>query len=95
MSLPLVWGRRVYSVFIGGGTPSLLSAQAIEKILAAVRMLLPLDVNAEITLEANPGTVEAEKFKGFREAGVNRLSLGIQSFNETHLQGAGAHPRCG
>jgi len=72
MSLPLVWGRKVYSVFIGGGTPSLFSAAAIEKILANVRMLLPLDVNAEITLEANPGTVEAEKFKGFREAGVNR-----------------------
>ncbi|MFA6904249.1 MAG: radical SAM family heme chaperone HemW [Gallionellaceae bacterium] len=86
MSLPLVWGRKVYSVFIGGGTPSLLSAQAIDKILGSVRMLLPLDVNAEITLEANPGTVEAEKFKGFREAGVNRLSLGIQSFNEVHLK---------
>jgi len=89
MSLPLVWGRKVYSVFIGGGTPSLLSAQAIEKILGSVRMLLPLDVNAEITLEANPGTVEAEKFKGFREAGVNRLSLGIQSFNEAHLKALG------
>lgn len=89
MSLPLIWGRKVYSVFIGGGTPSLLSAQAIEKILGNVRMLLPLDVNAEITLEANPGTVETEKFKGFREAGVNRLSLGIQSFNETHLQALG------
>ncbi|HQS57972.1 MAG: YggW family oxidoreductase [Gallionellales bacterium 35-53-114] len=89
MSLPLVWGRKVYSVFIGGGTPSLLSAQAIDKILGSVRMLLPLDVNAEITLEANPGTVEAEKFKGFREAGVNRLSLGIQSFNEVHLKALG------
>ena len=89
MSLPLVWGRKVYSVFIGGGTPSLLSAQAIEKILGNVRMLLPLDVNAEITLEANPGTVEAGKFKGFRDAGVNRLSLGIQSFNETHLKALG------
>jgi oxygen-independent coproporphyrinogen-3 oxidase len=89
MALPLVWGRKVYSVFIGGGTPSLLSAQAIEKILGSVRMLLPLDVNAEITLEANPGTVEAEKFKGFRDAGVNRLSLGIQSFNEAHLKALG------
>ena len=89
MSLPLVWGRKVYSVFIGGGTPSLLSAQALEKILGSVRMLLPLDVNAEITLEANPGTVEAEKFKGFRDAGVNRLSLGIQSFNEAHLKALG------
>jgi putative oxygen-independent coproporphyrinogen III oxidase len=89
MSLPLVWGRKVYSVFIGGGTPSLLSAQALERILSAVRMLLPLDVNAEITLEANPGTVEAKKFAAFRAAGVNRLSLGIQSFNESHLQALG------
>lgn len=89
MSLPLIWGRKVYSVFIGGGTPSLLSAQSIAKILGQVRMLLPLDINAEITLEANPGTVEAEKFKGFRDAGVNRLSIGIQSFNENHLKALG------
>ena len=89
LALPQIWGRKVYTVFIGGGTPSLFSAQAIEKILGAVRMLLPLDVNAEITLEANPGTVEADKFKGFRGAGVNRLSLGIQSFNETHLKALG------
>lgn len=87
--LPNIWGRPVYSVFIGGGTPSLLSAQALEKIIAAVRMLLPLDMNAEITLEANPGTVEAEKFAGFRDAGVNRLSLGIQSFNDAHLKALG------
>jgi len=89
LSLPLIWGRKVYSVFIGGGTPSLFSAQAMDRILSTVRMLLPLDVNAEITLEANPGTVEADKFKGFRDAGVNRLSLGIQSFNETHLKALG------
>ena len=89
MSLPLIWGRKVYSEFIGGGTPSLFSAQAMDRILSAVRMLLPLDVNAEITLEANPGTVEADKFKGFRDAGVNRLSLGIQSFNEAHLKALG------
>jgi putative oxygen-independent coproporphyrinogen III oxidase len=89
LSLPLVWGRRVYSVFIGGGTPSLFSAQALERILSTVRMLLPLDVNAEITLEANPGTVESAKFAGFRAAGVNRLSLGIQSFSEAHLQALG------
>lgn len=89
MSLPLIWGRKVYSVFIGGGTPSLFSAQSMDRIVSAVRMLLPLDVNAEITVEANPGTVEAEKFKGFREAGVNRLSLGIQSFNESHLKALG------
>ncbi len=88
-ALPLVWGRKVYSVFIGGGTPSIFSAQAIARILSTVRMLLPLDVNAEITLEANPGTVEAAKFAGFRDAGVNRLSLGIQSFNETQLKALG------
>ncbi len=89
LALPQIWGRKVYTVFIGGGTPSLFSAQAIETILNTVRMLLPLDVNAEITLEANPGTVEAEKLAGYRAAGVNRLSLGIQSFNDTHLKALG------
>ncbi len=89
LSLPLVWGRKVYTVFIGGGTPSLLSSQAMATLISTVRMLLPLDINAEITLEANPGTVEAEKFAGFRDAGVNRLSLGIQSFNDAHLQALG------
>lgn len=88
-ALPQIWGRKVYTVFIGGGTPSLLSARAVEELLAAVRMLLPLDVNAEITLEANPGTVEAERFAGYRRAGVNRLSLGIQSFNDAHLKALG------
>jgi len=89
LALPQIWGRPVYTVFIGGGTPSLLSAEAVEKILSAVRTLLPLDLNAEITLEANPGTVEAERFAGYRTAGVNRLSLGIQSFNDEHLQALG------
>ncbi len=89
LALPLVWGRKVHSIFIGGGTPSLFSGQAIEKILSAVRMLLPLDINAEITMEANPGTVETEKFARFRDAGVNRLSLGIQSFNDAHLKSLG------
>jgi coproporphyrinogen III oxidase-like Fe-S oxidoreductase len=89
LALPQVWRRPVYTVFIGGGTPSLLSAAAVAKILAAVRMLLPLDINAEITLEANPGTVEAERFAGYRAAGVNRLSLGIQSFDDTHLKSLG------
>jgi oxygen-independent coproporphyrinogen-3 oxidase len=89
LALPLIWGRKVYTVFFGGGTPSLLSGEGVAEILRQVRMLLPLDINAEITLEANPGTVEADKFALFRDAGVNRLSLGIQSFNDTHLQALG------
>ena len=88
-SLPKIWGRRVYSIFFGGGTPSLFSARAIDEILAAVRARVTLDTEAEITLEANPGTFEAEKFRGFREAGVNRLSIGIQSFSDTHLTALG------
>jgi putative oxygen-independent coproporphyrinogen III oxidase len=89
MALPQIWGRKVYTVFFGGGTPSLLSGDAITEILRNVRMLLPLDLNAEITLEANPGTVESGKFVAFRDAGVNRLSMGIQSFNDAHLQALG------
>jgi oxygen-independent coproporphyrinogen-3 oxidase len=88
-ALPEVWGRRVYTVFFGGGTPSLFSARAIDSILAAVRSYLALAAHAEITLEANPGTVEAERFRDFRAAGVNRLSLGIQSFNDRHLKALG------
>jgi putative oxygen-independent coproporphyrinogen III oxidase len=88
-ALPLVWGRRFYTVFLGGGTPSLLSAAAIDAILSAVRARVPLAVDAEITLEANPGTFEAEKFAGFRRAGVNRLSIGIQSFDPRHLRALG------
>jgi putative oxygen-independent coproporphyrinogen III oxidase len=88
-SLPSIWGRRVYSIFFGGGTPSVFSAAAIDEILAAVRARVTLDSDAEITLEANPGTFEAEKFAGFRAAGVNRLSIGIQSFNPAHLKALG------
>ncbi len=88
-SLPLIWGRRVQTVFFGGGTPSLFSPSGIDAILEGVRARLPLAPFAEITLEANPGTVEAEKFRGFREAGINRLSLGIQSFNPRHLAALG------
>jgi len=89
ISLPQIWGRKVVSVFFGGGTPSLFSAQSIDTILTAVRTLLPLEHLAEVTLEANPGTVEAQKFADFRAAGINRLSLGIQSFNPKHLQALG------
>ncbi len=89
LALPDVWGRRVYSVFFGGGTPSLFSAAAIETLIAAFRARLPLAADCEITLEANPGTFEAEKFRGYREAGVNRLSIGIQSFNPKHLKALG------
>lgn len=88
-ALPLVWGRQVHTVFIGGGTPSLLSAAGLDRMLSDVRALLPLDADAEITLEANPGTFEAAKFAQFRASGVNRLSVGIQSFNETHLKALG------
>ena len=88
-SLPLVWGRKVSSIFFGGGTPSLLSGAALETLLTALRTLLPLTPDAEITLEANPGTVESAKFAAFRDAGINRLSLGIQSFNAAHLKALG------
>src|SRR5436853_3388418 len=87
--LPSVWGRRLTSVFIGGGTPSLFSPAAIDELLGAVRARLPLEPGAEITLEANPGTVEAARFRGFREAGVNRISLGVQSFDDTMLKALG------
>ena len=88
-ALPLIWGRPVVSVFFGGGTPSLLSPAAIDELIAAFRALAMLSPEAEITLEANPGTVEADKFAGFRAAGVNRLSLGIQSFDDEHLKALG------
>ncbi len=88
-SLPSVWGRRVASVFFGGGTPSLLSPGAVDELLSRVRARLPIDPHAEVTLEANPGTAEADRFAGFRAAGVNRLSLGIQSFNPGHLKALG------
>ncbi len=88
-ALPLIWGRPVQTVFFGGGTPSLLSPAAIDELITAFRMLAMLAPDAEITLEANPGTVEAEKFAGFRAAGVNRLSLGIQSFDDDHLKTLG------
>jgi putative oxygen-independent coproporphyrinogen III oxidase len=88
-ALPLIWGRTVHSIFIGGGTPSLFSPQAIDQLLAGVRARLRLEADCEITLEANPGTFEKDRFKAFRAAGVNRLSIGVQSFNDEHLKALG------
>lgn len=87
--LPRVWGRRISSIFFGGGTPSLFSPEAIDRLLSGIRALLPFMGDIEITMEANPGTAEARKFKGFREAGINRLSIGVQSFNPKHLDRLG------
>jgi oxygen-independent coproporphyrinogen-3 oxidase len=88
-SLPLIWGRKIVSVFIGGGTPSLMSAQGMDRLMSDIRSLLPLEAGAEITMEANPGTFEAEKFKSFAASGINRLSIGIQSFHPNHLKALG------
>ncbi|GAA5235637.1 oxygen-independent coproporphyrinogen III oxidase-like protein [Verticiella sediminum] len=88
-ALPLVWGRKVVSVFIGGGTPSLLSAAALDALLAMLRSYLPLLPEAEITLEANPGTAEAGRFADYAKSGVNRISLGIQSFDDGCLHALG------
>jgi oxygen-independent coproporphyrinogen-3 oxidase len=88
-ALPLVWGRQVISVFIGGGTPSLLSGQAVDQLLAMLRACLNLLPDAEVTMEANPGAVEAGRFRDYAASGVNRISLGIQSFNDRALQALG------
>ena len=89
LALPQIWGRRVYSVFFGGGTPSLFSARAIEELLNAFRARLNLAADAEITLEANPGTFESAKFRDYRNGGINRLSIGIQSFDAAKLKALG------
>ncbi|MDO8386363.1 MAG: radical SAM family heme chaperone HemW [Polaromonas sp.] len=88
-SLPLVWGRTVHSIFIGGGTPSLFSPQSIDRLIGDIRARLRLEPDCEITLEANPGTFEKDRFKAFRSAGVTRLSIGVQSFDDRHLQALG------
>jgi oxygen-independent coproporphyrinogen-3 oxidase len=88
-ALPLIWGRRVISVFLGGGTPSLISAAGVERLLSDLRARLTLQADCEITLEANPGTFEAARFAAFRAAGVNRLSIGVQSFGDEQLRRLG------
>jgi len=89
VDLPRAWGRPVISVFLGGGTPSLFSATAIDRLLAGVRARLQVAPGAEITMEANPGTVEHDRFEAYREAGINRISLGIQSFDDAQLKKLG------
>ena len=88
-ALPLVWGRPVVSVFIGGGTPSLFSPEGIDRLLSDIRARLPLAPDCEVTLEANPGTFERERFRAFRGAGVTRLSIGVQSFDDGLLRAIG------
>ena len=88
-ALPLIWGRGVHSIFIGGGTPSLFSPEAIDRLLGGVRARLRLTADCEITLEANPGTFEKDRFRAFRSAGVTRLSVGVQSFNDDYLKALG------
>ena len=88
-ALPLIWGRSIHSIFIGGGTPSLFSPGSIDRLLGDLRARLRLAPDCEITLEANPGTFEKDRFRAFRAAGVNRLSVGVQSFNDTHLRSLG------
>ena len=88
-ALPLIWGRSVHSIFIGGGTPSLFAPEHIAELLSQIRARLRLTAECEITLEANPGTFERDRFKAFRQAGVTRLSVGVQSFNDQHLKTLG------
>jgi len=87
--MPRVWGRSITSVFIGGGTPSLFSSDSLDKLLSGVRALTALSPIIEVTLEANPGTFEQAKFTDFRQLGINRLSIGVQSFNDQHLKKLG------
>jgi oxygen-independent coproporphyrinogen-3 oxidase len=88
-SLPAVWGRRIRTIFLGGGTPSLFTPAAIERLVTAIRTRLPVDPDAEITMEANPGTFEAGRFRGYRAAGITRLSVGVQSFDDGKLAALG------
>jgi len=88
-ALPQIWGRRIHTIFFGGGTPSLFSPEGIDRLLADVRARVVLEHDCEITLEANPGTFERDRFKAFRQAGVNRLSIGVQTFDDARLKTLG------
>ena len=88
-ALPFIWGRRIHTVFIGGGTPSLFSPERIDQLITDIRARLPLEPACEITMEANPGTFERDRFRGYRAAGVTRLSIGVQSFNDAKLAALG------
>ena len=88
-SLPFIWGRRIHSIFIGGGTPSLFSPEGIDRLIGDLRARLPLEPGCEITLEANPGTFERDRFRAFHAAGVTRLSIGVQSFDDAKLSALG------
>ncbi|MDL2338325.1 MAG: radical SAM family heme chaperone HemW [Pseudomonadota bacterium] len=88
-ALPFIWGRRIHTVFIGGGTPSLFSPDSIDRLITDIRALLPLEPGCEITLEANPGTFERDRFRAYRAAGVTRLSVGVQSFDDAKLAALG------
>ena len=87
--LPNIWGRQVHSIFIGGGTPSLLSPKGMDELLSAIRARVNLEPDAEITMEANPGSIEAEKFAAFAKCGINRVSIGVQSFQDEQLKALG------
>lgn len=87
--LPNIWGRQVHSIFIGGGTPSLLSPEGMDELLSAIRARINLEPDAEITMEANPGSIEAEKFAAFAKCGINRVSIGVQSFQDEQLKALG------
>jgi oxygen-independent coproporphyrinogen-3 oxidase len=88
-SLPLIWGRSIQTVFLGGGTPSLFSPEAIDRLISGIRARVRLAPDAEITMEANPGTFEKDRFKAFHQAGITRLSIGVQSFDNAHLKALG------
>ena len=88
-ALPFIWGRRVHSIFIGGGTPSLFAPESIDQLLGDIRARLPIEPGAEVTLEANPGTFERDRFRSYRAAGVTRLSIGVQSFDDRKLTALG------